>query len=214
MNRILLVAAVPQELQAFRPLAAGRVECLITGMGERAGQVVRDRLRRERFDLVVSTGFAGGLQPGFKVGDLVAASEVVEEASGFRRPSSWSELGLNGAFPVGSFLTVRKPLLDPQAKSDAGARFGALAADMETAAVASAAYQGGAAWVGFRAILDPMERRLAVGSWREGVGSLLFPSRWKAFMGLMQDLRMASRCLAGGLKELVKGECHGSGKGC
>ncbi len=200
---ILVVAATPQELARFRQAEPAGVRCLVTGMGERAGAAVRDELQRQRCRLVVSTGFSGGLRPGFQVGDLVMASEVIEESTGLRRKPSLA-FGLNGMASVGPFLTVPKTLQDPALKQQGGVRFGAIAADLETSAVAGAATEAGVAWVAIRSILDPMEVRLAVGSWRQGLRMLAVPSRWSQMRLFLGAVRKAGQSLADGLGRFIR----------
>ena len=194
---ILVVAAVPQELSCFRRHANEEVHCLLTGVGqERAFRAVRNVLNRRRYRLVISAGFAGGTQPGLQVGDLVMASEVVEASSGQRwRPG----IPLDSSITVGTLLTTRHPLVDPQAKAKAGLRYGAVAVDMETAAVARVASEAQVPWVSLRAILDPMEVRLSLVSWVQGLWCLAFPSRWGEFAGFLRAMRLASQSLANGL---------------
>ena len=201
---VLIVAAVPQELRDLRLQRDPAVECLVTGMGRRAGEAVRRRLSAGGIGLVVSTGFAGGIRPGFEVGDLVMASEVIHAPSGERRRPDPGLFGLNGMASVGPFVTVEQVLPDPAAKAEAGARFGAIAADLESTAVAHAAEAAGVAWVGVRAILDPMEVRLSIRSRSQALRCLAVPRRWKEFSGFLQTVRTASRSLAGGLHELIE----------
>jgi len=201
---VLIVAAVPQELRDFRVDGWRQVNCLVTGMGRQAGEVVRRRLSLGDVSLVVSTGFAGGLRPGFKVGDLVMASEVIQASSGDRSQPVSSYLSLSDKAQVGPFVTVDRVLTDPKAKTWAGNRFGAIAADMESAAVAQAATQAGVAWVAMRAILDPMESPLVIRSRAQALRMLAVPRRWKEFSGFLQTVRTASRSLAVGLYDLIE----------
>ena len=185
----LIVAAVPQELRDFRSIAGTRsVECLLTGMGRRAGAIVQKRLSAGGVGLVVSTGFAGGLRPGLKVGDLVMASEVIQASSGERRRPDPSFFEMGGLACTGPFVTVDRLLPKPRQKAEVGARFGAIAVDMESAAVVHVADETGVAWVAVRAILDPMEVSL----------------RWWELFGFLRTMRTASRALAGGLRSLME----------
>ena len=203
LSHILVVAAVSQELQGFRFKENFGVQRLITGMGQRAREAVRRRLSFGDVSLVISTGFAGGIRPGFEVGDLVMASEVIQASSGERKYPDPSFLGLNGLASVGPFVTVERVLSDPQAKSEAGVRFGAIAADMEAAAVAISAEAAGVAWVAVRAILDPMEFPLKISSGRQALRCLAAPGRWSEFSGFLKMIRTASRSLAEGLHLLI-----------
>ncbi len=204
MSKVLVTAAVPQELADFRAGEEDGVQCLFTGMGPRGGEVVRRRLRQGDVGIVISAGFAGGIRPGFEIGDLVMASEVIHSASGQRWKPNPFYFGLNGFASVGPFVTVEQVLTNPAAKSEAGLRFGAIAADLETAAVAEAAHRAGVAWMALRAILDPMETPLQVGSWREFFKLLAVPKRWQELSSFLAAMRTSSRSLAGGLKSLVE----------
>lgn len=205
MRRVLVVAAVPQELRDFRPDSSARAESLVTGMGgRRSGQAVKRRLWAGGVDLVVSAGFAGGARPGFEVGDLVMASEVIDAHSQDRRRPDPSLLTLGGGASIGPFVTVDRVLSQPQAKSDLGTRFGAIAVDMESAAVAQAAEEAGLPWVAVRAILDPMELPLRVGSAAQAIRLLASPGRWKELSGFLRMVRAASRSLAVGLHSLLE----------
>lgn len=206
---ILVVAATSQELARFRQAQPADVRCLVSGMGEKAGAAVREELQRQRYRLVVSTGFSGGLRPGFQVGDLVMASEVIEESSGLRRRPGMT-FGLNGMASVGPFLTVRRILSDPALKQQGGVRFGAIAVDLETSAVAEAAIQAGVGWVAIRSILDPMEVRLAVDSWRQGLRMLAVPTRWGQMRLFVRAVHGAGQSLAEGLRRFLKTQVPGT----
>lgn len=202
---ILIVAAVSQELRDLRFRRDPGIECLVTGIGpRRVGEAVRQRLSAGGVGLVVSTGFAGGIRPGFEVGDLVMASEVIHAPSGERSRPEPGFFGLNGMASVGPFVTVEEVLPDPAAKAEAGTRFGAIAADLESAAIAQAAKAAGVAWVAVRAILDPMEMPLAIRSRAQALRCLAVPRRWKEFSGFLKTVRTASRSLAGGLHCLIE----------
>ncbi|MBI3322279.1 MAG: hypothetical protein HYZ94_01185 [Candidatus Omnitrophica bacterium] len=201
---ILVAAAVPKELSGVRRNGDGRVRWMTAGMGPRAADAVRERLGRERFSLVVSTGFAGGVRPGFQVGDLVMASEVVRTDSGRRFRPAESVPGLQGACSFGTFVTLERPLRDPKRKQELGSTYGAIAVEMETAGVAEAAEAAGVPWVSLRAILDPMEVPLAAGSAREALGLALRPGRWKELNSFWAAIRRASESLGRGLELLTK----------
>ncbi len=201
---ILVVSAVPEELRDVPRGGSGAlVRWMSAGIGSRAADAVRERLSSEAFSLVVSTGFSGGARPGFRVGDLVMASEVVCAGSG-RRSQAAEVPGLTGACSSGTFVTVGRPLRDPWQKEDAGSRYGAIALDMETAGVAEAAAAAEVPWVSFRVILDPMEVRLAIGSARDALGLFLRPGRWCEFRDFMSAIRTASKSLATGLRLLTE----------
>lgn len=80
-QRVLVCFATEAEAGVFRRLArvVGGVTVLITGIGpENAGTVVRRALEPDSFDLVISSGFAGGLDPKLPGGTPVFDSESQE----------------------------------------------------------------------------------------------------------------------------------------
>jgi len=74
----LVCFAVREESKPFERAAKAQanVQVLITGMGRRnAERAIRERLDQQRPDLVISSGFAGGLKPDLLPGTVVFASE-------------------------------------------------------------------------------------------------------------------------------------------
>lgn len=174
-------------------------------MGAGAGRRVGRQLAWRRYDLVISTGFAGAAQPGFKPGDLVVATEVIDGSTGlkFIPQDGWAKLK---GIRRGPFLTVQAILTEDFAKAEAGRRFNAMVVELETAWVARAALERGIPWMGLRAILDPMETTLEVSSWRKGMGLAIRPWCWGRFGQFLKQLQRVRTSLAGGLTEFTKGE--------
>ena len=88
--------------------------------------------------LLISAGFAGALSTELKVGDLVVASEICDEA-GAILPAPWPG-ELSGAWqPVphrGRVLTLGSAVGEAKRKQDLARQHSALAVDMESAVVA------------------------------------------------------------------------------
>jgi nucleoside phosphorylase len=189
MTRVLVVTAVRSESRAAlaalarprrvrwtaRPVWRGRagpheVAVLEAGVGPEAAR--RAIAAADPYDVVVSLGFAGALVAGAVAGDLVLANAVLwEEAGRCRRydvPEALAraaEAALPAALRRGA---ARGPLLSspailgtPSAKREAGRRFGAVAVEMEAAALAQHAAERGAGLLPLRAVLDPIELSLA-----------------------------------------------------
>jgi adenosylhomocysteine nucleosidase len=107
--------------------------------------------------LVLSAGFSGALQEGLGVGDLVLATEVVN-AAGKLWSTTWP-----GELPPGEWrpplrrgrvLSVPAVVSSPGEKQELGRRHGALAVDMESAAVAARCSQAAIPFGCCRAISD------------------------------------------------------------
>ncbi|MBI3318547.1 MAG: hypothetical protein HYZ90_05335 [Candidatus Omnitrophica bacterium] len=198
-GRVLVAAAVSQELSFFEPPADGQVRCLKTGIGPRRSYLaVRDSLRSGDFAQVISAGFAGGTQAGLRTGELVVPTEVIDGASGaVFKPTA--EISAVGQFRRGPLVTLERALASPEEKERAGGKFRALAADMESSAVAKAAVESNVPWTALRVILDPMEVSLRIGSWEEALKALASPLRWGEFLGFLKSVESAGRSLSRGL---------------
>lgn len=75
----VLFFAVPEEARPFErhwrrngPGSGGRLHTVVTGMGaENAARVAREMVERHRPHWVITSGFAGGLDPALGVGEVV-----------------------------------------------------------------------------------------------------------------------------------------------
>lgn len=185
-------------------------------------------------DGALFAGFAGGLAPGQRVGQLVAASEFLGEWSPARREPErlesdplWfgrvsallHELAL--PYSKGSCVTVAAPLFTAAAKETLGRESQAVMVDMESVYLAKCSQAIGIPYVGVRSVFDPMEAELpkpicelvdAQGGFQSGKGFKLLATAPKHLMQLPQFARnahQARRSLAQFLlhfvaKELVK----------
>jgi adenosylhomocysteine nucleosidase len=121
---------------------------LETGVGtQRAEQAMRWLLGRPRMGdvpcrpkLVLSAGFAGGLQENLRVGDVLLATEVVTP-DGSTWPTTWPEELPPGEWrpPLirGRLLTTDRLIGDPAEKRRLGEQHQAAAVDMESAVLAA-----------------------------------------------------------------------------
>jgi nucleoside phosphorylase len=122
-------------------------------------------LREQGCDLLVSFGFAGGLDPTLMAGDILLADRVViaggkaHDADAITR----SQLGhaldrLHCRWRGGAIAGVDRILATPAAKRSVASETAALAADMESHVLAAAA--GTLPFVVLRAIVDPAARAI------------------------------------------------------
>ena len=151
--RVLVCFAVPQEARPFQRLAASRsdVSILMTGMGARnAERAVRRALEQEKPLHVFSCGFAGGLDPTLRVGDVV-----------YLTPDAALDAKLlaAGARPV-SFFSASQVVTTAAQKGALRAERGSGAVDMESAAIGTMASDAGVCPSIIRSISDAADEDL------------------------------------------------------
>jgi len=170
-QRIVVLAALRQELAPLRQrINRPGVSFVRTGVGpRRAGGATRERCGGAR--LLLSTGCCGGLVPGAASG-MVAIPERVLELRGERArevPAPDPELGdiarglaeQLGLHCSGRPLcTVDEALDTPERKERCHRLSGAVAVDMETAAIARVAGELGVPYVSMRVVLDTSSETL------------------------------------------------------
>ncbi len=167
---------------------------------------------------VISAGFAGGLQPQLKRGDLVLATQV-QNAAGKQlaidfRGSLPAPQGL--AIHQGKLLTSDRILASAAEKQATGQSTGALAVEMETLAVAQVCAAAGQRFLSLRVISDAMEEEVPrdvekliaakTGVQRAGtiIGGLFRrPSMVKDLWRLQEQALVSAENLAKGLEALI-----------
>jgi adenosylhomocysteine nucleosidase len=216
--------------QGERALWGGRhggfdVWVLKTGIGqERAAQGLRWAQHIVVPDVVLSTGCAGGLASGLVAGDVIIAEDVVT-ADGNSRPLSipWRErygrasdaAGLRSR--RGTILSNAAIVTATDDKRRLAGGAGALAVEMEAAAIAGWATETGVPFAAARVILDCAEMPIAadVAALTTGAGSVS-PRRLLAALArrpaIVRDLlavasaaRTCRRALADLHRELLHG---------
>jgi adenosylhomocysteine nucleosidase len=169
-----------------------RVGAATTGVGRpRADAACRSLVERLRPDLILFSGFAGGLVADLEVGDVVCPEQVVlgegerfdEERPGGRIPSfeipASAELarGVRGAarsagarLETGALVTVDRAVREPGHKRALGDATAAVAVDMESAASVACASELATPCAVVRAISDAVDDEIP-----EGLGGLIGP---------------------------------------
>lgn len=154
--------------------------------------------------VVYSAGFAGGLDPGLRVADILRPSRVVNAADG-------SSSNLDG---TGGVLVSFGSVANPEQKSKLRHSFGAQAVDMEAASVARAAEARGVGFGVVKAISDEidfefpaMERFVdSEGRFSEGrfaMFAAIRPWLWPRVTQLARNSTRASRALCAYLDKLT-----------
>ncbi len=156
------------------------IALLQTGVGrERAEKAFLGMLDRVDPALVISMGYAGGVDPLLNVGDIVLADRVLEFAPHAERDylntqptveidlnSEYLELGSELAFSdgflveTGGLLTVEEIIYQPKEKRALGIHYPVLAVEMETAALAKLCGSRGIPLVSIRSVTDTVNHEL------------------------------------------------------
>jgi len=186
---------------------AGRAYRLVlTGIGpEAAAAAARAVLHQEATALAISAGFAGALMPGATVGDVIVATSVV---SG-RFDGSWTQSGgsivceervrrsvetaateMGVVVQSGPVLSLSSVVCRAVDKQDLYHRTGAVALDMESAAIGKVAQSHGIPFAVIRTVSDVADEDLPLDfnvflkpwGWVRGIGAMIInPS---SFIGL------------------------------
>ena len=147
------------------------VALVVSGIGEdRAYAAAKRASAAFRPGAIISAGFSGGLDEGLKAGDVVVgqstASPVRGRAAVYRSDPALLDAALGGLRAAesspGDLVTVPVTLVTSQDKQDVAAEGGWVAADMESAGSARAAYEDGIPFIAIRAITDTLRMDLPV----------------------------------------------------
>jgi len=160
-------------LHGFRAEIGGREFCVVGhGIGRhRATETARRAFElMPGAELVIGTGVAGALSSGLKPGDLVVADRTLMIHANGRVDEQLTPVGevqlravgrslaIAGiAYSTGAILTSHRVLATGAEKRRAKESTGAIAVDMETAAIAAEAAARGLPFVAIRAVLDEVD---------------------------------------------------------
>ena len=170
--------------------------------------------------LLVSWGLAGGLRAGVAPGTVVVPRRVRGQgAEPLAVDVAWhsrlAALSADLPLDLGDLLTVPSALESPAAKRAAAEATGAVAVDMESAAVADEAARARVPFVALRVVVDGLDDALPRGAerWIDERGqrrtsavlrAVVDARQWRALLTLAQRYRVASSALdrlAGALAE-------------
>lgn len=143
---IAVTFALPEESRDFVRATRRRADLTVahTGMGlEAAASATEALLAKPRPAWVLSGGFAGALDPNLQLGDVLVAEN-------FSSP----ELLARNRGRRGTLVSQPRPAERVEEKAALFRETGALAVDMETAAIAQACQRAGVPLLSIRAISD------------------------------------------------------------
>jgi len=143
-----------------------------TGIGwTRALSAAQIAAARFPLRLYISTGFAGALQDSIRVGDLVIGEKIFSLLPGgpgkafvcdeaFTQSAGTAAKAFPGGVFCGSLVTVGQIVGRAEDKKSIAGKSGAIALDMETAAVAGVADQRRISFIAVRAVSDTLDENL------------------------------------------------------
>jgi adenosylhomocysteine nucleosidase len=182
---------------------------LLGAMGAGAAKSLKKKLDSSVPALLISAGFAGGLQAGLEAGALILGDNYSD-------PHVVSKLSLNERWHVGGVNTARAILERSEDKRRLGLETGCLAGDLETAQLAQVCAARALPMLSVRCISDTLEDDLPVPA-----ATLLNPQTGRpdplalfrymishpscvgGFNRLLKNSRLAQAQLAKGLEEIL-----------
>jgi adenosylhomocysteine nucleosidase len=165
---------------------------LLGAMGAGTAEVLTKKLVSTKPQLIVSAGFAGGLQPGFAVGDLVLGENYSD-------PAIASRLNLGPRWHRGNLFTAEAIVEKSEEKRKLGAETGCVMADLETAHLARVCAEHQISMLSVRCISDAVEDDMPVPA-----AVLLNPETGRPdSLGLFRHLITNPTCV-GGFNTLLK----------
>ncbi|MEK7858991.1 MAG: hypothetical protein AAB320_07595 [Elusimicrobiota bacterium] len=156
-STVLLCAATRWEAAPLAARLRGRATVLQTGMGAARTAEALSRLEGG-FSFVLSTGFAGALQPGMETGDLVLDMQGLDLELVQAARAAAETLKLR--FHFGKVVDAETPLSAPEDKARLGRERRASAVDMESAQIRAWAESRGTPFLVARVVLDRVDQRL------------------------------------------------------
>lgn len=128
---------------------------LLGAMGAGTAEMLARKLAQTKPQLVLSAGFAGGLQPGLSVGDLVLGVNYSD-------PGLAEQLTLGPRWHRGNVLTVPAIIEKSAEKRRLGEESGCLVADMETEHLSRICTEHQIRMISLRCISDALEDDMPV----------------------------------------------------
>lgn len=153
-----------------------RVLLLLSGIGKyRAQNALSNACVKFSLSTVISIGYAGGLDPDLREGDLVIANRVFDSdvvSMGLQSAKvfeiCFDETLINQVLEKcpeskshrGGLITLNEAICEPEKKRDLGNRFPVVAVDMETAGLLSLAVENQLSFLSVRSITDTVDHEL------------------------------------------------------
>jgi adenosylhomocysteine nucleosidase len=207
-----VVAALPAEARWLR---ASALQVRVGGVGAEHARRAARALLADGAHALISWGTAAALSPDLALGTLVIADRVVSDSDSLAPDESWCARVFDAmrvraptvAIVRGAIACPTRVLRDAAAKAALARDTGAVAADMESAAIGSVAREAGAPWLVLRVISDTADMVVppsvvsaigadgALSMRRLLAGLAKRPSDVAAFPALARGMRLAGRTM-------------------
>jgi adenosylhomocysteine nucleosidase len=200
----------PKTFREFSQLHNGSL-LAVSGIGCPAAEAAARALVAAQVSALMTFGLAGALDPALAAGTVVLPGELISrDGARFVTCKAWRErvaASLGFAVSTGTLLTSTRAIETPAEKAAAFRDTGAVAVDMESAAVAKVAAAHGLPFIAVRVIVDTAGDALpaaVVAASRAGrveigrliAGLVAAPREIAALIRLARRYRMAMRSLA------------------
>ena len=191
MRHLGIVVAIPAEVRSLtrQRVSFGRriilgegVSVYLAGIGKTRSHLAAESLVEGGARALLSWGCAGGLVSTLRSGsvilpkNVIGADQTIYHADQKWHECLWSRLTSHLDVHDGLLVEGSTILADPEEKQALFERTGAIAVDMESASIASAAHDAGVPFLAIRAIADPVGQTIprAIQSGVDGLGRLSF----------------------------------------
>ncbi len=133
-----------------------------TGIGTKnSAKISQKILEKKKIDLIISTGFAGGIREGINVGDIVCSNNILKkeidktdiiecDTTILKEVSYIKEFNIH----FGDTLTVEEVVKSSNDKFNLGKKYNAIAVEMESFSIAKNAKKNKIPFISIRSISD------------------------------------------------------------
>jgi adenosylhomocysteine nucleosidase len=229
VDKVAIVAALPREVaflvkgagwrrtklqSCWRVFASERALVVCAGMGAAPARAAAEAVvASAQPGLLISAGLAGGLAPGWRVGQVMIPASILGAIS--QKRVSWNWAGELENSAVGGVLFSGSQVAGAEQKRSLARQYGADAIDMEAEAVAEVAAHARIPFFAVKAICDEwdfpvpdmapyIDRQGRFRTSRFVLHSALRPGRWPVIVNLAARSRRASEELGRKLRELLE----------
>ncbi len=211
----IIVALASERVAVEAGFAGERMAMLVlkqSGPGRKNAAAAARAVAESGADALVSLGLAGGLEPHLQSGTAVVPDRIIlPSGETLATDYGWRKrivdaIGSELATHEGPLLTANTVLDTPERKCAAAQATGAVAVDMESAAIAAVAADAGLPAVAIRVVADCAADALPAGvaGWIDSSGhrriapvaaAVLRPAQWPVLALLARRHRTAQRAL-------------------